>query len=152
MTPKVGDLVQTALGKGVVRDVRNGGRLQIEIDGRALVLQQSDVLPIEIGKSKKRKKTNETAPRHLPQAEHASTRRSAPAEIDLHGMTVDEALARVEDAVNRALLADATEVRLIHGRSGGRLRAAVHRWLREVPSVRGFRLDPRNPGVTIVGF
>jgi dsDNA-specific endonuclease/ATPase MutS2 len=38
----------------------------------------------------------------------------------------------------------------VHGRSGGRLRAALHRQLREVPAVRAFRLDPANAGVTIV--
>ncbi len=65
-------------------------------------------------------------------------------------MTVDEALARVEGVISDALLADETEVRLIHGRSGGRIRGALHRRLRELPSVRAFRLDPHNPGVTIV--
>ena len=42
------------------------------------------------------------------------------------------------------------EARVIHGRSGGRLKAAVHGRLKTMPSVRAFRLDPRNPGVTIV--
>ena len=157
MTPRVsiGDLVQTPLGKGVVREVRNGGRLQIDVGGTTLVLHVSDVTPIDLHPAKKSRKAKPSAAPadgDPPASEHASTRRSAPGEIDLHGMTVEEALTRVEDAVNRALLADAMEVRLIHGRSGGRLRAAVHRWLREVPSVRGFRLDPRNPGVTIVRF
>jgi DNA mismatch repair protein MutS2 len=150
----VGDSVQTPLGKGVVREVRNGGHLQIDVGGTALVLRASDVAPVDIRSGKKsRKSKSGTAPeRDPPTSEDAPSRRSTPGEIDLHGTTVEEALARVEDAVNRALLADAMEVRLIHGRSGGRLRAAVHRWLREVPSVRGFRLDPRNPGVTIVSF
>ena len=31
-----------------------------------------------------------------------------------------------------------------------RIRAALHRWLRGIPSIRGFRIDPRNAGVTIV--
>jgi DNA mismatch repair protein MutS2 len=71
-------------------------------------------------------------------------------EIDLHGLTVAEALERAERALNDALLADESELRLIHGRGGGRLKAALHRWLNTVPSVRRFRLDPRNEGVTIV--
>jgi DNA mismatch repair protein MutS2 len=153
-TVRVGDFVQTPLGKGVVREVRNGGRLQIDVGGTALILHVSDVAPADIRSGKTSRKSKSTAaPERDPlTSEHALTGRSTPGEIDLHGMTVEEALARVEDAVNHALLADAMEVRLIHGRSGGRLRAAVHRWLREVPSVRGFRLDPRNPGVTIVSF
>jgi dsDNA-specific endonuclease/ATPase MutS2 len=55
-------------------------------------------------------------------------------EIDLHGMTVAEALDRAERALNDALLADESELRFIHGRSGG----------------RKFRVDPRNEGVTVV--
>ena len=57
---------------------------------------------------------------------------------------------RAESALSEALLADAEVLRLIHGRSGGRIRAALHRRLRELPGVRAFRLDPRNEGVTIV--
>jgi DNA mismatch repair protein MutS2 len=92
-------------------------------------------------------------------SEHASERtrpkresRTASREIDLHGLTVEEALDRVELALNDALLADLSEVRFIHGRSGGRIRAALHRRLRDTPSVRGFRLDPRNEGVTLVSL
>ena len=41
---------------------------------------------------------------------------------------------------------------LIHGRSGGTLKATVHARLVRLPAVSRFRLDPRNPGVTIVEF
>jgi dsDNA-specific endonuclease/ATPase MutS2 len=50
------------------------------------------------------------------------------------------------------MLADVPELRLIHGKSGGRIRTSLHRRLREIPTVRGFRLDPANPGVTIVSL
>ena len=42
------------------------------------------------------------------------------------------------------------ELRFVHGRSGGRIRGALHQRLRAIPTVQSFRLDPRNPGVTIV--
>jgi dsDNA-specific endonuclease/ATPase MutS2 len=48
------------------------------------------------------------------------------------------------------MLAGLESVRVIHGRSGGRLKAAVHARLRELPSIAGFRIDPVNAGVTIV--
>ena len=53
-------------------------------------------------------------------------------------------------AVNAAILAGHGRLRVIHGRSGGRLRGALHRQLHGLPSVRAFRLDPANDGVTIV--
>jgi DNA mismatch repair protein MutS2 len=70
--------------------------------------------------------------------------------VDLHGLTIAEALLRAEHALNDALLADLADLRLIHGRSGGKIRAALHKRLREIPSVRAFALDPRNAGVTVV--
>jgi DNA mismatch repair protein MutS2 len=72
--------------------------------------------------------------------------------LDLHGKTTAEALEALDAFLNDALLAGGGDARIIHGRSGGRLKAAVHARLRQVVSVRGFRLDPRNPGVTIVRF
>jgi DNA mismatch repair protein MutS2 len=70
--------------------------------------------------------------------------------VDLHGLTVEEALARAELALNDAMLADLPELRLIHGRSGGRIKAALYRRLGTISAVRAVRLDPRNAGVTIV--
>ncbi len=72
--------------------------------------------------------------------------------MDLHGLRVEEALERIDAALDAALLAGHAELRFIHGRSGGRLRGALHARLRVIPTVRGFRLDPGNPGVTIVSL
>jgi DNA mismatch repair protein MutS2 len=65
-------------------------------------------------------------------------------------MTAADAVAALEAFVSDAILAGLTEVHVIHGQSGGRLKAAVHTRLRGLPAVRRFRLDARNPGVTVV--
>jgi len=65
-------------------------------------------------------------------------------------MTVEEAVAALDTFLNDALLAGHAEVRVIHGRSGGRLRTAVHARLKQLSVVRALRLDPGNAGVTIV--
>ena len=91
-------------------------------------------------------------------AAHGRTRShpAAPARtqpsLDLHGKTVDEAIEAVEVWVNDVLLAGHGEARVIHGRGGGRLKAALHQYLRGLGAVDSFRVDPRNPGVTIVTF
>ncbi len=144
-----GVAVQTPLGKGIVREVRNGRRVLVEVQGRAVVFaeQELSVLP----GAKRARAARHTGPGTeadlIPQSRRAGT---VPAEVDLHGLTVEEALARAEDALNDALLADVAELRFIHGRSGGRIRGALHQRLRDIVSVRAFRLDPRNHGVTIV--
>ena len=134
--------MQTPFGKGVVREVRNNHTLLVDVHGRALVVSDADVTALS-GRPG-------LSGRPAPFGEASRPGPSAPAEVDLHGLTVEEALARVESALNEALLADVEVLRLIHGRSGGRIRAALHRRLRELPSVRSFRIDPRNEGVTIV--
>jgi len=136
-----GDQVQTPLGKGVVREAGNSGRLTVEIRGRSVVFDEGTVAPLGTKPLAARK--------NAPPAPHA--RRPA-VELDLHGLTVEEALARAEQALNDALLADCSELRLIHGQGGGRIRAALHRWLGAIPTVRAFRLDPTNPGATIVSL
>jgi DNA mismatch repair protein MutS2 len=144
-----GDTVQTRLGKGVVREVRNGGRVLVDVQGRALVVSENEISTISPRKPSK-------AARHSEPRSHARApkrgARMLSADVDLHGLTVDEALERVQQALNEALLADLGELRFIHGRSGGRIRAALHRHLRETPGVRNFRVDPRNEGVTIVSL
>ncbi len=136
-------MVQTPFGKGVVREVRNSGRLMVDVKGRAMVVTESEVSVVaHAGKR----------PRGPQSSERIAEGTRASVEIDLHGLTVEEAIDRVEQALNDALLADLCEVRFIHGRSGGRIRAALHRRLGETPSVRGFRLDPRNEGVTLVSL
>jgi DNA mismatch repair protein MutS2 len=146
----VGDAVQTHFGKGVVREIRNGNRLMVTVRGSALVFTDSEVSILDPPRKRSRAflASEGGSERIRPNRESRTT----PAEIDLHGLTVDDALDRVQQALSEALLADLSELRLIHGRSGGRILVALQRRLRETPSVRGFRLDPRNEGVTIVSL
>jgi dsDNA-specific endonuclease/ATPase MutS2 len=147
----VGDAVQTSLGKGVVREVRNGGRVLVEVHGRAVELKAALVARLEATRASRRQARADTPRPHTDIAPSRSGLVPV-TEVDLHGLTVEEALGRVEEAVNAAILGDLPQLRLIHGRSGGRIRAALHRRLREIPTVRAFQLDPHNPGVTIVSF
>lgn len=142
-TLSAGDLVQTPLGKGTLREER-GDRAVVEIKGRSIVLAVSDVTPVDTRGRAKR----QAAPEPEPAAALSDSRGSVT--VDLHGLTVEDALVGAEQALNDALLAGLSELRFIHGRSGGRIRTALHRWLRGMPPVRGFRLDPLNAGVTIV--
>jgi dsDNA-specific endonuclease/ATPase MutS2 len=142
-----GDTVRTPLGQGVVQEVRHRGRLLVLIGSRSVVVDGADVRPADPPSKAKRR----PAPADAAAARDAdrSPHRSA-ADVDLHGLIVADALERVVAAVDAAIRAGHGRLRVIHGRSGGRLRGAVHRQLRELPSVRAFRLDPANDGATIV--
>ncbi|HEY2943367.1 MAG TPA: Smr/MutS family protein [Vicinamibacteria bacterium] len=72
-------------------------------------------------------------------------------EVNLVGLTVDEALPRVDKALDEALLADRHEVRVIHGFGEGKLRKAVAVFLEGHPHVAGVRLGAEGRGgVTVV--
>jgi dsDNA-specific endonuclease/ATPase MutS2 len=154
-----GDRVHVAaLGTGVVREVRNGGRFLIELKGRSIVVAAADLQPAQparhappVARSTLHVARNEHVARDDVAREHVarSTQHVARA-LDLHGKTTAEAIEALDAFLNDALLGGASEARIIHGRSGGKLKAAVHARLRQLPSLRGFRIDPRNPGVTIV--
>ncbi len=105
-----GDAVQTPLGKGVVRDVQNNGRLVIQVQQRTVVMSASTV-------SRLKRLKHPTVPSAAAVLSPA-LRRHAPSEVDLHGLRVEEALSRIDDALDAALLAGLSEVRFVHGRSG----------------------------------
>ena len=134
------------LGKGIVREARNGGRYLVEIKGRSLVVDGHQLAPAEPARTPRRGKP---ADLDIQGSAVEPTVRASPS-LDLHGRTVDESLDALDAFLNTALLAGNAEVQIIHGRSGGRIKAAVHARLKLMTSVRNFRLDPRNPGVTIV--
>ncbi len=60
-----------------------------------------------------------------------------PPELDLRGMTVDEALSLVDQRLDEAVRSGVAEMRIIHGKGTGALRAAVRDLLRKHTLVRG---------------
>ena len=76
-------------------------------------------------------------------------------EINLIGMTVDEAMPVLGKYLDDAYLAHMAQVTVIHGRGTGALRTAVHNHLKRTKYVKSFRLGEfgeGDMGVTIVEF
>ncbi len=85
----------------------------------------------------------------LPEVEAATT------EIDLRGMTGDEAAAVLLLALDSAVANDLPWLRIIHGKGTGALRARVGQVLRKDERIRQFHLAPPQQGgsgVTVVEF
>ncbi|MEO6238480.1 MAG: Smr/MutS family protein [Vicinamibacterales bacterium] len=140
-----GDRVHVAgLGSGTVREGRNGGRYLVEIKGQMLIVNGKQLQPAAAARISP---TRQPAMAHQDGTAPPSGRVLS---LDLHGKTSADALDALDGFLNDAILAGAAEARIIHGRSGGVVKAAVHKRLAQLPPVRSFRLDPRNAGVTIV--
>ena len=78
---------------------------------------------------------------------------TADQEIDVRGMTTDEAILFVDRAIDDALLAGISQVRIIHGKGTGALRAGLHAYLKNHKSVAGVALADLSmggAGVTVV--
>ena len=78
---------------------------------------------------------------------------SVSTEINLLGMTVDEAVSALEKYLDDACMAHLETVRVVHGKGTGALRKGVHDYLRRQKRVASFRLGQYgegDAGVTIV--
>jgi DNA mismatch repair protein MutS2 len=71
---------------------------------------------------------------------------NASRELDLRGMTGDEALPLLDKFLDSAMLAGLSRVDVIHGKGTGALRKKVTEYLSRHPRVRTFRLGEWNEG------
>jgi DNA mismatch repair protein MutS2 len=78
---------------------------------------------------------------------------SAATEVNVRGLTAEEALMEVDRALDAALLSGVGQLTIIHGKGTGVLRSAVQQHLKNHPSVKSYRLGTfgeGESGVTIV--
>ena len=133
--------------QGVVVQADRNGRYRVLVESVTLLCREDDLAVHPEGR---RKKSTERTRREV---QAAISDDPVPAgRVDLHGLRVDEALARVVTEIDHALRRDADRVEIVHGKGSGRLKEALHRHLASMPGIRTFRLDPHNPGVTWVLF
>lgn len=96
--------------------------------------------------------------RGLPQRPARATsvdkvQRTASMEINLLGLTVDEALMETDQFIDHAVMSGQTTVYLIHGKGTGALRNAIQAHLRGHKNVKSYRLGrygEGEAGVTVV--
>lgn len=76
-------------------------------------------------------------------------------EINLLGMTVDEAIPQLDKYLDDAYIAHLQQVRIVHGKGTGALRSGIHKHLKRVKTIKEFHLGEfgeGDAGVTIVIF
>lgn len=80
---------------------------------------------------------------------------SISSELSLIGLTVDEALAKLDKYLDDAYMSRLAKVRIVHGKGTGALRSAVHSHLKKISYVKSYQLaeyGEGDAGVTIVEF
>ena len=69
-------------------------------------------------------------------------------DVDLRGLTVEEAITVLTSALDAAVVNDLPWLRIIHGKGTGALRAAVQQLLAADSRVAAFRVAPPQEGGT----
>ena len=147
---KKGDTV-TILKTGTqasVLSVNKDGVLQLQAGILRITAKQDEVRVVE-GETQSQK----AAKQYIRRTEHKLRSLGAKAEVDLRGMTTDEAELTLAQFPDRAMVSNLTQVTVIHGKGTGAVRKAVHAYLKRCKGVASFRLGrygEGEDGVTIV--
>ena len=138
-------------GTGEVLELRGDGTAVVTAGAMKIVLEASSLTPLPpSGRGSARKEARATA---RTMASHEPT--AAAVEVDLRGLTGDEAEQATIAAVDAAVLAEQPFLRIIHGMGTGVVRERVRRVVSGDRRVTRFGFAPRNQGgtgVTIVEF
>lgn len=148
-----GDRVRLLNVGGVIATVlapadRDGG-VQVQAGPMKMTVKENELRLVEEKKN---------VPKPKPQPRRDAPRRelnirSAESEVDVRGMSAEEALFEVDNFLSRAIMAGLPSVTVIHGKGTGVLRTAVQQHLRKnkrVKSVRSGVYGEGEQGVTIV--
>ena len=147
---KRGDTV-TILKTGTqatILSVNKDGVLQLQAGILRITAKQEEVRVVE-GETQ----TQKAARQYIRRTEHKLRSLGAKAEVDLRGMTTDEAELTLSQFLDRAMVSNLTQVTVIHGKGTGAVRKAVHAYLKRCKGVASFRLGrygEGEDGVTIV--
>ena len=125
---------------------RDGVVVEIPREGMATV--QVGSLRIDAALQDLRPPHEETAKEAEALAQRMQSRKAfaVPREVDIRGMTVDEALLDLEKYLDDVALARFPMVRIVHGKGTGALRQGVHAFLRKHKQVRRFSLAEHEEG------
>lgn len=77
---------------------------------------------------------------------HSIDTKTVQTEVDVRGCTVDEGILEVDRVIDHAVVMKLGEVRVIHGKGTGALRAGLHQHFRKHPSIKSFRLGVYGEG------
>lgn len=137
--PKPGDrVIIKGIGEGEV--VETGDRLLVKSGLLKTRVKLSDIMLLDKPKEKPK------ATRHNVYRTSSRADADVKTEIDLRGETVDEALGELGLFIDKCVLNNIEEIRIIHGKGTGALRKAVTDYLRSHPNISEYRLGKYGEG------
>ncbi|HEY2797561.1 MAG TPA: Smr/MutS family protein [Thermoanaerobaculia bacterium] len=121
----------------------DGDWAHMEMQGKRLRVRRSELEPVraaagKTGKAKSPSRGTVTAP--------APDAGGVVPEVHVIGQRLEEALDAVEKALDQAILAGASSLRVVHGHGTGRLREGIRKQFREHRAVERLRAGDRTEG------
>ena len=148
-----------SLGKdGIITDVKGNevtvqvGILKMTVPAKKCLLTKAQPASTS-NEPKKRKGFTKNAAANYAHQMFVAKASSARQEIDVRGMTIDEAIPIVDKAIDDALIAGIGQLRIIHGKGTGALRAGLTAYLetnRFVKKLETAALDAGGSGATVI--
>ncbi len=115
--------------------------VQVQAGLLKINVKLSDLRLVEdMGKPKKEKKTAKTYMGHISKKENVKT------EIDLRGMTLEEALMETDRFIDDAYMAGLNQISIIHGKGTGVLRSGIADMLKRHSLIKSYRLGRYGEG------
>lgn len=143
-----------------VVDLQRKGIVSGEPDGSGSVFVQMGVMKTKIDISRLRLEETPKAVSNKPAQRGrkmnkvgVKVERRGTMELDIRGFTCDDGVYQLDSFIDRAVMSNISTITIIHGKGTGLLREAVHRRLKNHPSVKSFRLGAfgeGEDGVTVV--
>lgn len=143
--------------EGTVRAIRADKKeAEVEVNGIRLRTKFSAMMqPMPALKTEKTAKRKPTKQEKVSVVKKIAPSLSPLAELNLIGMTVQEAQPEIDAFLDSAVLSGLKEVKIIHGFGSGRLKKGVQEYLRTHVQVAGFRsgiYGEGEGGVTVVSL
>jgi DNA mismatch repair protein MutS2 len=139
----VGDtvLVKSLKKTGQISECLRGNTYRVHVGSISVVASETDL-----------ESTTSSSPSNSKSVTFPMLSKSdrVPLTLDLHGLTVDEAVRKLENWLNECIVAGHGAVKIVHGLGTGRVQRATHETLQRYSAVRAFRINDLNPGETDV--
>ncbi len=134
---------------GLVLEI-NGNNLVVAFGQLRSVVKRDRVSVVSHNEVKKTKENYTTA---RINREINEKKLSFKPRIDVRGMRADEALQNIRDFIDEAIMVEANELHILHGKGNGILREMIRAFLKSEPAIKKFRdehVQFGGSGITIV--
>ncbi len=137
---KIGDTVELLRfgTRASVLGINADGTYQLQAGIMKITAKAEEVYLIE--------ETQQQAKKIIERSKREFRNEAAATEVDLRGMSADEAIATLSVFLDGAMLANLSTVRIIHGKGTGVLRKAVQEELKKNRAVKRYRLGVYGEG------